>query len=111
MSGKIFHKTPFPVAVDQIAHHDDIMKARVVFKDEMGITATHPAYFDSKQKYFTLKAGMLPCSFTCSFMLIFTFCNFSVIAFLRKSSFLPFVLLNVNVFVIGNINQQKLQGL
>ena len=49
-NGKKFNKSPYEVAVDQIAHYRDVIKERIDFKDEDGITATHPAYFDSKQK-------------------------------------------------------------
>ena len=67
-NGKTHHKSPFEVATDQISHYRDIIKDRIEYNDQMGITATHPAYFDSTQKYFTYQAGML------SSLLLFYLC-------------------------------------
>lgn len=108
-NGKIHYKSPLQVAIDQMSHYNDIIHQRIEYDDQMGVTVTHPAYFDSKQKYFTYQSGMLLCFFFCSIYVDFQYLYVSVIAFLRKSLFLPFVLFNVDMFVFAI--QQKLQDL
>lgn len=86
-NGKTHHKKPLEVARDQFCHYGDIIKERTEYDDQMGITVTHPAYFDTKQKYFTVQAGKLLSLFVILFKLIFNICISPLLRFCANMYF------------------------
>ena len=86
-NGKIYYKSPLQVAIDQMSHYNDIIHDRIEYNDQMGVTLTHPAYFDSKQKYFTIQSGMLLSFSFVLFMLIFNICMSPLLRFCANQHF------------------------